>query len=345
MSRAQQQTVFRVKEKNILSGIVKCQEPIPIPQPHEVLVRIHAVSLNFRDYLPFSGKYPLPVKQDVVPGSDMAGEVLSVGSAVLGFKQGDRVTANFDQNHWYGALPDERVILAGSIDGVLQEYRIFPEMGLLHIPKHLSYEEASCWPCAGVTAWNALFGGVPLMPGQTVLFQGTGGVSIAGLILAHAAGAKTIVTSSSDDKLEIAKKLGATHVVNYKRESDWDQVVLKITEGVGAHLILDNVGAQEIERCYNCVARGGTIASIGFLGNNPEKVPDVAMLNLLKCVTLRGVYVGSKQLHEDLLRFVGANELRPHIDKVFPFEQTPEAIDYLSRGQHTGKIVIRVVPQ
>ena len=108
MSRAQQQTVFRVKEKNILSGIVKCQESIPIPQPHEVLVRIHAVSLNFRDYLPFSSKYPLPVKQDVVPGSDMAGEVLSIGSAVLGFKQGDRVTANFDQNHWYGTLPDER---------------------------------------------------------------------------------------------------------------------------------------------------------------------------------------------------------------------------------------------
>ncbi|ETW85134.1 quinone oxidoreductase 10 [Heterobasidion irregulare TC 32-1] len=337
-----QQTVFRLKEALGPSGYVKLRESVPSPKAHEVLVRIHAASLNFRDYAVSKGLYPFPIKADVVPGSDMAGEVVSVGEGVAGFKVGDRVSANFDPTHFFGPQPNWKGGLGAPIDGVLQEYRAFDEHGLLHIPKHLTWEEAACIPCAGVTAWNALYGGIPLIAGQTVLLQGTGGVSMFGLILAHAAGAKTIITSSSDEKLEIAKKLGATHTINYKKQPNWDEVALELTDGEGVHHIFDNVGAREIERCFNCVAAGGTISSIGFLGGQPTTSPNVPGLALAKGAILRGINVGSKQLHSDLLRFVATKQLRPYIDKVFPLDQFPEAVEYLSRGEHIGKIVIRV---
>ncbi|EIM82362.1 NAD-P-binding protein [Stereum hirsutum FP-91666 SS1] len=326
-----------------VQSITSITSPIPTPKAHEVLVRIHAVSLNFRDYAIASGRYPLTLKENLVPGSDMAGEVAAVGDGVEEWKVGERVTANFDQGHLYGASRKTGLALGGTLDGVLTQYRIFPSVGLLRVPKHLSYEEAACWPCAGVTAWNALFGAIRLLPGQTVLCQGTGGVSIMALMFASAAGAKTIITSSSDEKLELAKKLGATHTINYKTHPDWEKLVLDLTDGEGAHHIIDNVGINEIEKCLNCVASGGSIDCIGFLGGHSKETPNVPLLAIMRNAIVRGVYVGSKQQFEELLKFVETKGLRPHIDKVFKFENTVKAIEYLGAGQHTGKIVVKVV--
>ncbi|KAI0066856.1 NAD-P-binding protein [Artomyces pyxidatus] len=339
----QQQTVFRVKTIGQgPSGLVKLVESIPSPRAHEVLVRVKAVSLNFRDVAILSNSYGgIPIKDDVVLGGDLAGEVVSVGEAVTEFKKGDRVVTLFDQQNLYGIQRNFKWNLGASIDGTLQEYRALPEVTLLPIPPHLSYEEASCLPIAGVTAWSALYGGgTPLLPGQSVLFQGTGGVSMLGFVLAQAAGATTIVTSSSDEKLE---KLGATHTINYKKTPDWDRVVNELTNGVGVHQIFDNVGGKGLQRSFNCIAIGGTISAIGFLGaNSPGDIPDVTLLAIMKGASIRGIRVGSKQLFEDLLRFMDTKKSRPIIDKIFPFEQTREALEYLESGQHFGKVVVQV---
>ncbi|THH07345.1 hypothetical protein EW146_g9351 [Bondarzewia mesenterica] len=323
-------TAFHLVETKGPSGLSKSdQEVIPVPRAHEVLVRIHAVSLNFRDLVISRGQYGMGTKKDVVPCSDMAGEVVSVGEGVREFKQGDRVVALFDQYHLYGPGESMNGALGAPIDGVLQEYRVFDAVGLLNFPEHLTYEEAACWPCAGVTAWNALFGGIPLTPGQTVLIQGTGGVSMLGLILANAAGAKALRMSSTTRNTPTGKK-----------------VAMQLTNGRGAHYIIDNVGTTGLEKCFNCSAQGGIINAIGFLGGEGnEKYPNVSLLAIFKNTTLRGINVGSKQLFQDLLRFVEVQQLRPHIDKVFPFEQTLEAFEYFAGRGHIGKVVIRVSPQ
>ncbi|EIM82355.1 NAD-P-binding protein [Stereum hirsutum FP-91666 SS1] len=330
-----------------LASVTKRTSPITSPKAHEILVKIHAASLNYRDFAMISAFYPISPPDNVVLGSDMAGEVVEVGEGVSAeeFKVGDRVTANFNQVHLFGTEYGPNLtahVLGQEVDGVLQEYRVFKADALLHIPKHLSYEEAACYPCAGVTAWNALYGGTPLKPGQTVLFQGTGGVSMAGLVFAVRAGAKTIITSGSDEKLTIAKKLGATHTINYKTHPHWDKVVLELTNGVGAHHIFDNVGVEEIEKCFNCAAYSGNIQCIGFLGDQTKPGPNVLMHALLKNLTIRGVYVGSQQLHMEMLQFVETNGLRPHIDRVFAFEDAMKALEYLGLGRHIGKVVVKV---
>ncbi|EIM91414.1 NAD-P-binding protein [Stereum hirsutum FP-91666 SS1] len=350
MSSASQNTAFifsKSSSGNLQNGISRRTGPVPAPRAHEVLVRIHAVSLNYRDFAIVNGLYPLSIKDDVVLGSDLAGEVVALGEEVHEWKVGDKVIAAVDQRHLYG-VPESNEVLGGHVDGVLQEYRVFKTTTLIPIPAHLSYEEGATLPATGCTAWNALFGGKPLMPGETVLLQGTGGVSMTGLMIASAAGAKTIITSSSDEKLEVSipfspKRLGATHTINYKTHPDWDKVVLELTGGRGAHHIFDNVGINEIEKCFNSVSYGGTIHCIGFLGGEPKVRPDVPMLTLIKGATLRGIYPGSKQILEEFVRFVETKGLRPHVDRVFPFEETPEAIKFLGKGQHSGKIVVKIV--
>ncbi|KAI0032632.1 NAD-P-binding protein [Vararia minispora EC-137] len=327
-----------------ISGLKKTTEPRPIPQPHQYLVRIHAVSLNFRDVGLATGFYSRPTKKDVVLGGDLAGEIVETGASTTKFKVGNRVTASFMPRHYYGVPVGDLEYLGGRIDGTLQEYRVFDEQSLLLAPAYLSYEELSCFPIAAVTAWNALFGGgTPLRPGQTALFQGTGGVSIFGLQLAHAAGARTIITSSSDEKLELAKKLGATYVINYKKTPDWDK---ELTDGIGAHQIFDSVGLAEIERCFGAVARGGTINNIGILGQKKElKAIDTPSLALWSGSQMRGVLVGSRQQFEELLAFAEVYQLHPYIHKVFEFDQVPEALEYLKSAQHFGKVVVRVGPR
>ncbi|VDB88407.1 unnamed protein product [Peniophora sp. CBMAI 1063] len=346
MSQPPQQTVWRLGEIGAgYNAMKQHREPIPTPGPGQYLVRIHSVSLNYRDVVYANGTYPPPaLKAGIVPVSDMAGEIVGVGKDASKFKIGDRVTSIQMQTGLYGLTnPLHPDVLGGPADGVLQEYRVFEEITLLRAPGYLTYDELSTFPIAAVTAWNALYGGkTKLIPGETVLLQGTGGVSMFGLLIAHAAGARTIITSSDDAKLELAKKMGATHTINYKRTPEWDVEVNRLTDGVGAHHVIDNVGVNEIERCFGAVATGGNVISVGGLGGQPTAVPNILMLAQFKQAILRGVIVGSKQLFEELLRFAEVNEIRPHVHRAFAFDQAIEAFQYLVDAQHFGKVVIHV---
>ncbi|KAH7152634.1 hypothetical protein EDB81DRAFT_649092 [Dactylonectria macrodidyma] len=342
------QQVFRLPQRTSIQDLKVTTETVPEPAAHEVLIRIRNVALNFRDFAVATGQYPFPVKDDVIPGSDMAGEVVTSGSMVEGFSQGDKVIASFDLNTLYGAMKDWHHSLGGCYDGVLREYITLPSSVLVKVPteSRLSFAQMSALVCTGATAWNALYGNLALKPGQVVLFLGTGGVSITSLILAKAAGATTIITSSSDAKLKhVQETYGADHVVNYKTNTRWSEEVLKITNGRGADYILENGGAGTISESINAVAYGGSIAVIGFLAACPqEKMPDVAALALSKGAVVRGIMVGSKQQLEDVTRFVTSKNLSVPVEKEFGFsrDEVIAAFEYMTSGQHVGKICITV---
>jgi len=342
------QRVFRLPQRTSILDLQVNEEKVPDPASQEVLIRIKSIALNFRDFAVATGKYPFPVKDNVVPCSDLSGEVVRVGNQVDDFAEGDRVIASFDLKTLYGAMPDWHHSLGGCYDGVLREYIALPSSALVKVPSTsgLSFAQLSALVCTGTTAWNALYGNNPLKPGQTVLFLGTGGVSITGLILAKAAGAVTIITSSSDDKLaQVRKTYGADYTINYKSNANWSQEVLKITNGHGADFILENGGAGTIAQSIEAVAYGGNIAVIGFLAPCPqEKMPDVAALALSKGAIVRGIMVGSKQQLEDVTRFVTSKNLNVPVEKVFGFEREDvvSAFEYLVSGQHIGKVCIVV---
>ncbi|CAM0138211.1 hypothetical protein VKS41_001452 [Umbelopsis sp. WA50703] len=344
-----QNTAFRLSEKGAsIKALVSHKESLPEIDKYEVLVKVKSVALNYRDYAICTGDYPFPVKKNVVPCSDMCGEVVQVGSEVKSVKKGDKVISNFMQTTLYGPATDWGSGLGGPQDGVLQEYTILPEQGVVKIPKdsNMSDAEAASLVCTGVTCWNALYGNIPLRPGQTVLMLGTGGVSITALQIAHAAGAKTIITSSSDDKLQkVKEKYGATHGINYKKCAKWDEEVLKLTNGHGADYIIENGGIGTIEQSINCAAYGAIISVIGFLATvPPEKRPDVTALALSKGANVRGIMVGSRQQLEEVTRFAVINDIHLAIDKEFPFSDSgvKEAYEYLSKQAHVGKICIKV---
>lgn len=259
--------------------------------------------------------------------------------------------ANFTQEHIAGRLTREmsHSQLGGESQGLLGEYFIFPKLGVVSIPDYLSFEEASCLPCAALTAWNALYGLVPVRPGDTVLLQGTGGVSTFGLQIASAAGAVTIVTSSSDEKLAKAKELGATHVINYRTTPDWAAETMKITEGRGVQHIIEVGGTLTLQASFDAIAFNGFIHCIGHI-TNPDPLgagknlhgPDAAFLALDRLCCLRGVVVGSREQLQDMLACFSAKQIRPVVDRVFDFDETRQAYDYLWSSAHTGKIVIRM---
>lgn len=287
------------------------------------MVKIKSVSLNYRDLAIATGVYPFNVKDSVVPCSDMAGEVLETGLQVKSFNKGDRVIASFYPNTLYGTVDDRYYGLGGGLDGVLQEYKNFSEHSLVKVPEMstMTDAEAACLVCTGVTAWNALYGNIPLRPGQTVLMLGTGGVSITALQIANAAGARTIITSSSNDKLKFVKdKYGADHLINYKDTPNWEEEVLRITKGRGADNIIETVGVGTIEKSIASVAYGGIISIIGFLsGVSPQDRPDVAALALGKGAVVRGIVVGSKQQLEEVTTFAVINDIHLAVNKEFPF--------------------------
>lgn len=317
-----------------LSGLRQIEREPPAPGPNQVLVRMRAASLNFRDLAILSGKYLRgPVLQDTIPLSDGAGEVSIVGSAVKEFVPGDRVVATFMQ----GQPP---LALGSPLDGVLTEYALFEPSGLLKIPDHLSYEEAATLPCAGVTAWVALAWGKQLRPGETIVTLGTGGVSIFCVQLGKMAGARVIITSSSDEKLERARALGADECINYKRHPDWETQVLELTGGQGADKVVDLGGVGTLPHSYQAVGPGGEILVIGVL-TRPEG--DLSPYPLMmKGATLRGIFVGTREHFEGLLKAVAVNKLRPIIDKTFDFDSAPAAFEYLKAAQHMGKVVIAI---
>ncbi|KAE8362898.1 NAD(P)-binding protein [Aspergillus caelatus] len=324
------------------------QEPIPEPSKHEVLIKVHAVSLNFRDVAVATSLYPFPVKDNVVPCSDAAGVVVKVGEGVNKIAVDDHVIGTFDISNLFGQQMDWLNGQGAPIDGVLREYVCIPAASAVQIPKEspLSFCEWSTLVCTGVTAWNALYGNIPLKPGQTVLFQGTGGVSITGLILAKAAGATTIITSSSDEKLAFVKeKYGVDYTINYKKHPEWSKEVLRLTNGDGVDFIFENGGSGTIGESLNAVKMGGNISVIGFLSQAEQsKMPDVASLALAKGAVVRGIVVGSTQLLQEVTRFVARKGLRLPVDKVFEFTEKSiiEAYEYMASGSQVGKICIKV---
>ncbi|KXN92324.1 hypothetical protein AN958_08556 [Leucoagaricus sp. SymC.cos] len=315
------------------------------PKPHEVLVKVHAVSLQYRDLSIASGRYRAPCIDQLVPCSDMAGEVIALGEGVLDWEVGDRVCANFCTEHLYGDVNHAilQTALGGTSHGVLTQYRTFPSHSLVRIPEHFSYSEASTLPCAALTAYNALFGPVPVKAGDYVLVLGTGGVSIWGLQFARASGATVIATSSSDKKLEVAARLGAQHLINYNKTPNWDEEVLKITKGAGVDHVIEVGGSGTIARSMNSVRPAGFLHIIGYISKDMSST-DIISRTISKAIVLRGILIGSVAQFRDMIRLIVANpeETKPAIDKVFTFDQVVDAYAYLESQQHVGKVVIKV---
>jgi NADPH:quinone reductase-like Zn-dependent oxidoreductase len=313
---------------------------VPAPVSHEVLVRVRATSLNRRDLLVLHGQYGGADTSGIIPLSDGAGEVAAIGPDVTRFKPGDRVAAIFFQS-WLSGKPDARSIataLGGSINGMLSQYVVLNESGLVRIPDYLSFEEAATLPCAGVTAWNALFTRGNLQPGEIVLLEGTGGVSIFGLQFAVAAGAKAIITSSSDAKLQRAKQLGAWQTVNYRTTPDWDKTVLQLTSGAGVDHVLEVGGDATLPKALASLAYEGHVAYIGGLSGWGAQIPAAALP--FRNIQVSGIYVGSRADFEAMNVFLTRHRLKPVIDKVFTFADAGAAYLYMESGNHFGKIVI-----
>lgn len=321
-------------------GLVLRAHPDLAPGPREVVVRVRASALNSRDLKILQGSFRIPPRQGLVPLSDGAGEVLAVGDSVKRFKPGDRVAATFHQR-WPGGRFTREAMgfdLGGSLDGMLAEQVCLAEDGLVHIPAHLSFEEAAALPCAGVTAWCALHDHVPLAPGETVLTLGTGGVSLFAVQFAKLAGARVIATTSSADKAARLKALGADEVINYRDNPDWEKTVLSLTGGRGVDHVIEVGGPGTLPKSVKAVAVGGQIALIGILagaaaGFNPDVLRG-------RCIVLRSTNVGSRQSFEAMNRAIESSGMRPVVDKVFAFDRAADAYGRLESQGHFGKVVV-----
>src|SRR5271156_2003267 len=318
------------------------ERPTPQPSHGQVLVRIRAVSLNYRDLLVVLGKYNPRLALPRILCSDGAGEVVALGDGVKRVTIGQRVAGIFMQN-WIDGPPDaakQRGALGGDIDGMLAEYVVLDEAGVVEIPDHLSWEEAATLPCAGVTAWNAVVHAGCVKTGDTVVIQGTGGVSIFALQFAKLLGARVLGTSSSEEKLQRAYKLGLDSGLNYKHTADWAKWVLEQTGGVGADLIVEVGGAGTFAQSLKAVRIGGTVAQIGVLSQSGEPLQVGPLLH--KQVHLRGIYVGSRADFEEMNKAIVMHSLQPSVDHVFPFRDVKSALRTMEIGSHFGKLVIRI---
>ncbi|OKP83233.1 NADPH:quinone oxidoreductase [Paenibacillus sp. P3E] len=314
----------------------------PTPGPKEVLIRMRAASLNYRDLVVLGGLMPIEVKFPFIPLSDGAGEIVAIGPEVTRFQVGQRVAGNFQQR-FIGGNPRPGVLeesLGGPLNGVAAEYVVLHEDGVVPIPDHLTYEEASTLPIAALTAWSMLIEYGGLQAGDTVLLQGTGGVSIFGLQFSLMAGARVIITSSSNDKLERAKALGAWQTINYSEVPDWDKAALELTGGVDH--VLDVGGAATMGKSINALRTGGTVSMVGFLSGLTIAEYDVSSI-LHKAATVRGSQVGNRDHFEKMNRAIAHHRLHPVIDCVFPLDRIGEAFALLAEGkQYFGKIVVQI---
>eukprot|EP00644_Phytophthora_capsici_P016879 jgi/Phyca11/125685/e_gw1.59.224.1 len=348
--------VYRFGDRTSYKTIHRATESVPVLRDHEVLIEIRGVTLNYRDLVIAKSAYPGPVKENVVPCSDGAGVVIAVGKAVEDIHIEDRVIVNFDVTNMYGPVLDGGShFLGGTLDGMLQQYATVPAQAVVKIPEkcNLDFVQLASLVCAGATAWNALYGHAPLRPGQTVLLQGTGGVSIFALQLAKAAGATTIITSSSDEKLQFVKeKFRVDYTINYRKTPNWAAEAKRLTNGKGVDFVVETGGSGTIAQSIEAVVPGGQISIIGFLSRiEQEKMPDVAVLTLVitlgkGCIT-RGIQIGSKQLTEELVRAVVSQNIQPYIHKTFGFEEgeVQSAFKCLETAGHIGKIGIAVKPE
>jgi NADPH:quinone reductase-like Zn-dependent oxidoreductase len=312
----------------------------PEPGPGEVKVKVRASSINYRDLGtvrdPEARKLPYPR----IPNSDAAGEVVAVGAGVTGIKPGDRVASCFFQRWVDGACSAEAMAsaLGGALDGVLAEEVVLKADGVVPVPPHLSFEAAATLPCAALTAWNALVEAARVKAGDTVLLLGTGGVSIFALQFATLLGARAIVTSSSDEKLERARKLGAWQTVNYRRTPDWDRAVLDFTDGTGVDATVEVGGAGTLPKTVIATRVAGTISLIGVLSGG---LIDPAQA-MRKSIKVQGIYVGSRRMFTDMNRAIAAHGMNPVIDRTFAFEDARAAYHAMQAAGHFGKLVIKV---
>jgi NADPH:quinone reductase-like Zn-dependent oxidoreductase len=326
-----------------LEHLVQVDRPEPTPGPGTLVVRVRAASLNYRDVMMARGLYNPKQKLPLVPASDGAGEVVAVGAGVTRVKVGDRVAATFMQGYLSPPVPRDgthvRGTLGGPLDGMLQEKIALPENGVVPVPEHLSDVEAATLPCGALTAWSALvtYGGV--RAGDTVVAQGTGGVSIFVLQLAKILGARVIVTSSSDAKLDAVKALGADAVVNYTTKPDWAAEVRALTGGVGADHIVDVAGST-LHMSLRAVRIGGSISVIGVLGGNKAEIEPTSLL--MRGVRLQGVFVGSRSEFLDMNRAIELHKLKPVVSRVFPLAEARAAFEHMTQASHVGKICIRL---
>jgi len=323
-----------------IDGLKLVERDTPKPDAGEVLVRLKAATLNYRDLITVKGGYGSRQKFPLIPVSDGAGVVERIGSNVRGFAPGDRVIGSFFEG-WIGGEPSEakmRSALGGAVDGVLAEYRVFSASALVRTPEHLSDIEAAALPCAGLTAWSAVvkLGGVK--PGQTVLTQGTGGVSIFALQFAKMCGARVIATSSSEAKIERLGKLGADVTINYKNTPDWGKKAREIT-GHGVDLVVEVGGVGTLNESIRATRIGGTIAFIGVLAGPPPPELRISLM-VMQQQRLQGVTVGSAEDLQSMVDAITVNRMKPVIDGVFPFEQAKVAFSHMASGAHFGKVAI-----
>ncbi len=308
----------------------------------DVRIKVRACSLNYRDLMVVKGWYnpqqPLPL----TPVSDGAGEVMEVGTDVKDFKVGDKVCGTFSQKWDAGRVCDlaQKYTLGGPINGMLSESIVLNQQGLIKFPSFLTFAEAATLPCAAVTAFNALTQESSFMPGDTVLIEGTGGVSLFALQFAQVLNLKTIVISSSNDKLGFSKKLGATHTINYAQCPEWHEQVLTLTDGQGVDGVVEVGGAKTINKAIASVKRGGVITVIGILSGTTEAFDLVPIL--MRQIRIHGVFVGPKTLFAAMNRVIEHSQIHPVIDRCFEFKDAPQAFDYLESGAHFGKVVINV---
>lgn len=332
---------YELQKNEGFAALTKVERSAPKVGDHDVRVRVRAVSLNYRD-LVMAKSAKNARTQPIVPTSDGAGDVVEVGSAVRGLRVGDRVAANFFP-HWVDGPPRlsyHAGALGGSIDGMLAEEVVLPEPAWVKLPEHLSFEEGATLPCAAVTAWNALFESAALRVGDTVLVQGTGGVSIFALQLAKAAGARVITTSQSPEKRERARKLGADHTIDYKENPKWGAAAHEWTEGRGVNVVVEVGGPGTFDQSASALAYGGTMSILGVLTGVRGEVNTYEIFH--KGLRVHGVYVGSVAMFERLNRALTTHQIHPVIDRVYAFDEARGAYEYLASAQHFGKVIIRV---
>lgn len=334
---------YRLPAFNGPRSLERVDLPSPEPGPGQVRVRLRAASLNYRDLMISKGVYNPRLRLPLIPLSDGAGEVAAVGDGAGRFRVGDRVMSAFMPG-WPAGEPTEarvRSALGGEVDGVLAEETVLPESGLLPIPEHLSFEEAATLPCAAVTAWNALVETGGIRPGNSVLVQGTGGVSLFALQFARMAGARVIATSSRDDKLARALELGASDGINYRTTPDWEKRVRELTGGVGVDMIVEVGGVGTLPRSARAIKLGGYIALIGVLtGTGAGDFNPLPLL--MRNIRLQGIFVGSVAMFESMAAAIATAGMRPVVDRIFPFDQAVAALEYLESGAHFGKVVIAI---
>jgi NADPH:quinone reductase-like Zn-dependent oxidoreductase len=331
---------FELQSTGNLDGLVLVERPEPTAGPGQIVVRVRAAALNYRDLLVMQGAYgraTLPL----TPLSDGAGEIVAVGTGVTQWSIGDRVAGTFFPD-WHSGPINGAVMKAarggGVTPGMLAEFVVLSEDGAVRVPKHLSDEEAATLPCAAVTAWNALIEQGNLKSGETVVLLGTGGVSLFGLQIAKLHGARVIITSSSDEKLSRARSLGADHTINYRTIPDWDRQVLELTNGIGTDHVLEVGGAGTFAKSLRATRVGGHVALIGVLAGlaGELRMTDI----LMKSLRVNGIYVGSRSHFESFNRSVEHHQLKPVIDRSFRLKDCRAAYEHLIGATHFGKVVI-----